>query len=65
MNIIDLKLDDLRAFYKKQEPIIIEGVKYHIGLINGAHKEFRLYCKGKQYTVYSDYQKDDCTFIIL
>lgn len=65
MKTIDLKIQEIKDCYKNNKPIIIENINYHIGLICGAINEFRLYSKGKEYIVFSDYKKNDTTFIIL
>ena len=66
MEIIDLKIEEIKNNYKTKTPLFIQGVKYSIGLICGAIQEFRLYSKGKEYIVYSDYKKEqETTFIII
>ena len=65
MITIDLKLKDIKQHYKEQKPISIQGLNYSIGLVRGAINEFRLYRSGKEYVVFSDYKKEDTTFIVI
>jgi hypothetical protein len=62
MKTIDLDLEEIKANYRIQKPLIVEGINYYIGLVCGAIQEFRLYNKGKEYIVFND---KDITFIII
>lgn len=62
---IDLKLIDIKQHYRQQKPILIKGLYYSIGLVCGAINEFRLFRKGKEYIVFSNYEENDTTFIIV
>jgi hypothetical protein len=65
MKTIDLKLNDIKQHYRQQKPILIQGLYYSIGLVCGAINEFRLFRKGKEYVVFSNYEENDTTFILL
>jgi len=62
MQIIDLKIQDVKKAYKKDRVLKIKNEVFKIGLITGAYNEFILFKNGKKYPIITNWD-DVCFFI--